>query len=240
MLRGKCIVLFILGSGCLISCIPNNEDRCDSDFYWEGTGCHKKDTGTAENNEADDPFSDLEGDASIEIDPEQWIGSSCSCQGEECLTMGAPVPGAGEIVDCDDVPSNWPGATKVCFRSYAGGLAPERHYANGYCSLMAAACEGSSLICSMIALGDYNAMTTCPPDAVLVTFQEPLDLSGQSAVIDTKLCVAPCDDNDECRPDETDPLFNNAPSGYQCLEADGQQFCYDPRNLAEGYQAELF
>ncbi|MCP4679098.1 MAG: hypothetical protein GY854_27125, partial [Deltaproteobacteria bacterium] len=151
-----------IGLSFYISCTPDNEDRCgESDkYYWEGTGCHEADTGTTDGDADGDADGDTGGDAGgdTDYDPEQWIGSACTCEGAECQLMGAPIPNAGNIIDCDDTPTDWPGADKVCLRSFGGALGVKTYYANGYCAVVATQCEGEAIICNSAVMGDFNTM----------------------------------------------------------------------------------
>ena len=97
----------------LSACLPDGQDRCGDGFVWEDDNCYAIDTDSSTGE-------DIDTDTVIEA--EKWIGSSCSCSGEECENTGVPVPHAGEISGCGDVPTDWPGALKACLRSYVGSL----------------------------------------------------------------------------------------------------------------------
>ncbi len=236
----------IVGLLIAVSCTPDNEDRCgDSDkYYWEGHGCREQDTGSADGDSDGDADGDSDGDADVDgggdYDPEQWIGSACTCEGADCSMAGAPVPHQGTIVDCDDTPGNWPGAAKVCLRSYGGPLGVKTYYANGYCSVVATKCEGEAIICGTAVMGTFDDMTSCPSGSVLVTSVQEIALSGMTATVDNKTCALACDDDSGCRTGETDPDLNGEATQYACLDKDGVKFCHDPRNLTGDYTAEAF
>lgn len=171
---------------------------------------------------------------------DQWIGSSCSCSGEECEQMGVPVPNSGEIHGCDEVPADWTGGDRACLRTYEGAVANNTYFANGYCSLMAVACEGHEFICENAVMGDYDAMTECPPGTVMLMDALLVEVMSQTATINNKNCVAACESNDDCRVGETDPVLDNQPTQYECIDKDGVKFCFDPRNLSEEYSVTAF
>ncbi len=216
--------LLILISLSLISCVLTQDDRCGDGYdFFEGA-CHV-DTGEAPDTGV---VSDL------------VIGSSCSCQGDECDVFGAPSPTGGTINGCDDVPTDWPGGLRACLRSYEGTAGNDSYFANGYCSLMAANCEGNAMICGLATIGDYDAMSACPDQTVLVITTTKIDYSGMQATVDSKRCAKLCAGNEECRTDEVDPLLGDSPTQYQCIDRDGVKFCFDPRSLPEEYTATEF
>lgn len=175
-----------------------------------------------------------------EPDENQWVGSGCTCSGEGCEQMGVPVPNGGTISGCDDVPTDWTGAEKVCLRTYEGDVANNTYFANGYCSLMAVACEGTALICNNAVMGDYDNMLECPEGTIMVTDTVLVNVMGSEATIQNKNCVIPCEETGDCREDELDPVLDNAPTQYECMEKDSIKFCFDPRNLSEDYTATAF
>ena len=63
--------------------------------------------------------------------------------------------------------------------------------------------------------------------------------SVMTATIDNKTCVAGCVGEGDCREGEQDPELGAA-TQYTCNDKDGVKFCYDPRNLVDGYTAEQF
>ena len=197
--------------------------------------------GTDAGNQEDAATEDAgtEEDGGTGGDVEQGIGSSCTCEGEDCEQMTVPQPASGTIVDCDDVPTDWTGAELVCMRSYPGGLATATYFANGYCGLMATACEGASFICDSATFGDYAGMTTCPTDTVMISDSQTIEVMGESATIDSKMCMLGCEVEGDCRAGENDPVLEE-PSQYTCIDKDGVKFCCDPRGLTDGYTAQAF
>ncbi len=239
------ITLFSLSAVFASVCTPKDEDRCGSGEYWKGTGCWEVDTGASDGDaDADtdiDADADIGPDASFDYNQEQWIGSSCSCQGQGCNNqMSVPLPAGGTIIDCDDVPTNWVGAVKACMQSYKGAIASKTYFANGYCVLMATACEGSPAICGSAVSGDYDAFNACPKGTVMLSSSQEIAMGGFQATIDAKTCVVGCEDGGNCRSDETDPIWNNQRAEYECVDNNGVVFCFDPRNLEGEYSAETF
>ena len=215
----------------LCSCIPNSDsERCGDGYYYENDNCFLEDTGSDSN---------IDTDTDTIVDPEQWIGSSCSCDGEECDQMGVPLPNAGTIVGCNDVPAGWTGADRVCMRSYTGGYSYDMFFANGFCSLMAVDCTGDEAICNGAAMGDYGAMAECPAGSALIDGPQDVQVMSLSATLDTKLCAPICEGDEDCRTGEHDPILDET-AQYQCVDEQGVKFCYDPRSLPAGYTVEEF
>jgi hypothetical protein len=175
------------------------------------------------------------------------IGSPCQCNGGSCLIQGVPFPPGtpgGQITGCENVATSIPnGAVLMCLRSFYGqGSIPTTYFANGYCSLGATDCTGSAF-CAISTFGTFDSMTSCPTGSVLITDSTPTAgtvLNG--ATLKTKVCAKSCDNDDNCRTTETDPVFNNAVTGYKCSAnsdkctnntvANTAKFCYDPNNLS--------
>jgi hypothetical protein len=105
---------------------------------------------------------------------------------------------------------------------------------------MATTCTGAQLICGSAVFGDYAAMTSCPAGSVMISDTQNVDVFGQQATIQNKVCVRTCAGNGDCRTGETDPVLNNEASQYQCVDKGGVKFCYDPRNLSATYTATSF
>ncbi len=234
------IILFIsyLATGCAIS----DADRCLDGFYFEDNHCFKE-TDTADDTDTTTdtgpgPQTDAGADSGQVGD--HGLGEACSCTAEGCDMMGVPLPGGGPITGCNNLPPNWPGANKVCLRSYTGDFGNDSFFANGYCSLMASKCEGANMICDSGNIGDYDSMDSCPPGSVMLTGSVDVVLSTLEAKIDSKYCAPSCETDAECRNDETDPVFVGASTEYQCIELDGVGFCFDPRNLTDDVSAEAF
>jgi hypothetical protein len=193
---------------------------------------------------ATDVDADTTADADTDVDGNvaqgQWIGSACSCTGQGCDQMGVPVPNGGTIEGCDDVPTDWTGGDKACMRSYGGDFANNTYFANGYCSLMATACEGDSLICDSAVMGDFAAMTECPAGTVMIQDTQEVTVMTATATLQNKNCAITCTGAGQCREDEVDPVFNDEPTQYECIDKNGVQFCFDPRNLSPDYTATEF
>ncbi len=50
-------------------------------------------------------------------------------------------------------------------------------------------------------------------------------------VVESKLCLVECDDNSDCRQDETDPVHEEELTQYECYETtEGLKYCNDRRN----------
>jgi hypothetical protein len=105
---------------------------------------------------------------------------------------------------------------------------------------MATTCTGAALICDSAVFGDYATMTSCPAGSVMISDSQAVDVLGQQATIQNKLCVRACAGNGDCRTSETDPALNDEATQYQCIDKGGVKFCYDPRNLSASYTATAF
>ncbi len=198
----------------------------------------------ADSDSDGDTDSDSDGDGDSDADGDLDIGSACTCEGEGCeqSMTGIPIPNGGTIIGCDDV-GDLAGSELVCLRSYEGDMATNTYFANGYCSLMATACEGAQLICDNAEFGDHGAMVACAAGTVMVSYSADVevDVLGQllTATIDSKICTRSCTEAAQCRNTEHDPVLDE-PTQYGCLEQSGIQFCYDDRNLPEEYEVEQF
>jgi hypothetical protein len=168
------------------------------------------------------------------------LGEDCTCTGADCSQMSVPKPASGTITGCEQVATGVTGAALACLRSYGGDLATKTYFANGYCALMSTTCTGAALICNSAVFGDYATMTACPAGSVMISDSQAVDVLGQQATIQNKVCVRICAGNGDCRTGETDPALNNEASQYQCLDKGGVKFCYDPRNLSASYTATAF
>ena len=176
----------------------------------------------------------------IEVPTEEWIGASCACEGNGCVTLGVPVPNGGTIVGCDNVPTDLTGAELVCLRTYVGEGGTKTYFANGYCSLMSVACTGSDVICTPATMGDHTAMTRCPAGSAMVESTIDVNVIIFDATVSNKTCALRCESDADCRLGETDPVLNDAPSQYACVDGGTAKFCYDPRNLPAEYTVTPF
>jgi len=223
------VVILFFNSGCAI----NDKDRCLDGFYFEDNNCY-------EENDTETGTGGPGMDGGADGGTGEWgLGKPCTCQGKSCEIMGVPLPAGGTIIGCENVPV-WPGAELVCLRSYTGSMSEDNFFANGYCSLMASSCTGDDMICNSGTIGEYAKMVSCPPGSVMLSAIAEMEMSSLKATLSTKYCAPACTRDDECRNDEFDPVFDGAPTQYQCVELDGINFCCDPRNLKEGTTAEAF
>lgn len=205
-----------------------------------------------------DMDSDTDGDADSDSDSdfdtgdavypgvggELGIGSPCTCQGSDCSVLGSPIPAAGQEIGCEEIPvADFPSAQLACMRSFPGnGVQPKPYYyANGFCTLYASKCvptwDPTNLLCDNSTVPDWNGFNKCPKGSALVS--SVLRLKGTLPLIDAivegdiyfKYCAPLCQTDGDCRNTETDPVFDNAPANYQCIDKDGVKFCLDPRAL---------
>lgn len=212
-----------------------------------GSGACGDDDGGNNQNQNQHQDAALWPDSEVELDGgssgDQGFGSACQCTDTECDQLGVPLPngGTGTITGCDEVPTDWTGAERVCLRSYGGTLATHTYFANGYCGVMSTACEGADMICNSAVFGDYDAMIACPSGTVMLQDSQEVSYGGtMTATVRNKLCAKPCTATGQCRETETDPVWSDEVTEYQCLDKDGVKFCYDPRNLSTGYTATQF
>jgi len=228
------VVLFIVSSTIFVSCLSKDHDRCGKGYTYENGDCFVVKSAEKTDNTGQD--------AGDEIDPAQWIGSACRCNPtpeSECDVSTIPMINGGEIMGCDSVPKDWPGAELACHRSYAGDLSVPFYYANGFCSLVAVGCTGDSVICDLGIVGDYEAMVSCPENSALVAWAIEISQLGLAAELSYKNCTPFCETDRDCRNTENDPLRGEK-TQYKCLEKNGVRFCQDPRNLSGKYTVEAF
>jgi hypothetical protein len=226
-----------MASAVFASCLGADHDRCGEGFDYEDLNCVIA-------KSADEPDG-WQPDAGGEIDPDQWIGTACSCiseSGSPCDVSGMPMIQGGTISGCDSVPATWSGAERVCQRSYSGELGGASYYANGFCTLMATDCTGDSFLCDIAITGDFEKMQSCPENTVLLNWTvdvDNIDFIDAKGTIFSKYCVPSCETDEDCRNAENDPVLGEQ-TQYQCVENNGIRFCQDPRNLPDGYTAEAF
>ncbi|MBN2802601.1 MAG: hypothetical protein JXR91_05880 [Deltaproteobacteria bacterium] len=229
-----------------------DDTATDSDTSDNGTDTtvddSDSDTGADSNTEeSTDDTSDTSdtadtADTAVNVDPtaDQTIGSACSCATSGCEALGIPVPNGGTPVGCDDVPTDVTGAEVVCLRSYSGTSANQTWFANGLCSLQATGCTGAVVICDQATFGDYDNMTACPADHVMISSSTKVAFGTMEADVDSKACAKSCETDSDCRNDETDEVWEGEATQYGCIDKDGVKFCYDPRNLSDNYTVEAF
>ncbi len=234
MRNAAMVPLVLLASTFFASCLASDHDPCGEGFTLADNNCIADESEPGPDQQAPDAGDD--------IDPEQWLGSSCTCTStpdSPCVINDIPMPNQGEIAGCDSVPADWPGAVLACRRSYAGGANRPSYFANGFCTLLAVGCTGTPIVCDIATIGDYAAMLSCPEGSALVITKVELDTAGLRSTISYKICAPICESNDDCRSNENDPVFDDK-TQYQCLERDGVRFCMDPRNLSSDDTAEAF
>jgi hypothetical protein len=198
--------------------------------------------GDDDDNSGQDAGTQLDGDIQADgaVAVENWLGAACTCTGAECEQAGVPKPSTGTIEGCDTVDASWTGADLVCMRSYTGALATDTYFANGFCGLMATTCVGDDLICGSAVMGDFPNLVACPGGSVMIEGTQEVDVFGMTATIESKSCAPVCGSDDDCRVGETDPVFADEVTQYQCVDKDGVKFCYDPRNLSANYTATAY
>ena len=214
---------------------PGDTEPCASRTIRIGlTNCGDKGFGRLEQN-----FEGGEWVNTEECVENKGLGGPCYCEGLDCVysSLGTKleIPFKGDIVGCVELPDNWPGAVKACFRSDNNQPTSPMYFANGYCSLIAVKCIGHSLICSTATSPemDYDTFTSCPAGMVMMSGSSLVDtgILNIKATLHSKSCFKGCDCDADCRGAELDPVFNNAEAGYQCVKKNGIGYCYDPRNL---------
>jgi len=174
---------------------------------------------------------------------DQGIGSACACEGDLCTIAGMPTFSRGTITGCDDVPKNWPGAVLGCMQTSVDELnlgQEEFRFPQGFCTLMSVGCEGDDIVCNPSAVGDFEAMTSCPEGTVMITMGRDYSMAGTQSTVTYKLCSPSCKDDADCRVDDYDDVADE-PGQYHCMDTHDVKFCYDARHtLLEGYTAEAF
>ncbi len=234
MREADLLPLALLAGALCASCLGADHDRCGEGFIYENNSCMVEESDQA----PDVPQRDAGG----EFDPEQWIGTACSCSPTDnspCDLAGVPLTNGGEIAGCDSVPATWTGTEVACQRSYTGELNSPTYYANGFCTLMAVDCTGNSIVCNPALVGDHATMDSCPENTVLLEYSLEVNTAGLRATLFMKNCAPTCESDEECRNTEDDPVFGDK-TGYRCLDSDGIRFCQDPRNLVGDYTVEAF
>ena len=228
------LVLLTIIVGWSASCFPDDYDRCGDGFEFRRNDCYK-----IESKPLSDDRPNGAGADGGAIEMEEWFGSPCTCEGDLCTIAGVPTFFLGTVVGCDNIPKEWPGAVLGCMETYTGEIGNHSYYAQGFCTLIASACEGDEIICNVGIVGDFQKMTTCPENTVMVTTDYSLSVSGLNAILYQKLCAPVCERDQDCRVDDFDET-TDSPGQYECIHQGAFSFCYDARNLADGYTAEVF
>ena len=164
------------------------------------------------------------------------IGGPCRCDGLACVwNQDNDMSFAGNLIGCDNLPDDWPGAVKTCLHSNIDASPTPTYYPNGYCSLIAVKCTGPKRVCQSVASSEtsFDAFTTCPAGMVMLTYSSVkqsgiLDIEAR---LDHKACFQGCDCDADCRGKEADARIQNAPAQYRCIKKKGIGFCADFRNV---------
>jgi hypothetical protein len=239
MFKKMIFLALVLLSFVPLGCGDDDGGTADTDTDTDADTDTDTDTDADTDTDTDsdsDTDTDADGGTDTDADTDADIGAPCVCDDSGCSSSGVPLPngGTGTIEGCENVPT-FTGADLVCLRSYAGSMATQTYFANGYCGLMATLCEGDSMICDSATFGEYATMDGCPAGYVLIEFSQDVTvLSVFNATITNKICAKTCTADDQCRPDETDSVWGDDATQYTCIDdKDPILFCYDPRNLPD-------
>ncbi len=99
---------------------------------------------------------------------EQGIGANCFCYGKNCSMSGYERPelqasGLGVIYGCDNVPEEFNGAVRSCFRSTSiPTIKPQIYFPNGTCALAMSKCFPSEE-CTP-GIDDTDPKNPCTPE----------------------------------------------------------------------------
>lgn len=176
---------------------------------------------------------------------EQNIGNSCFCYGKQCNYAGYERPElqpgfvkdangkdtvnvAGMIIGCDNVPEEYHGAVRSCFRSSnVANIKPAIYFPQGSCALAMSKCTPSDectsfdkagctpesaieannkTICGFAKFGEYQPekFTECPVigdnQSVLVDFVMNISIAtlGRKAKLDARVCFPGCKTDSDC------------------------------------------
>ena len=176
---------------------------------------------------------------------EQNIGNSCFCYGKQCNYAGYERPElqpgfvkdangkdtanvAGMLFGCDNVPEEYHGAVRSCYRSSnVANIKPAIYFPQGVCALSMSKCTPSDectafdkegctpesaieannkTICGFAKFGTYQPekFTECPViggvQSVLVDFLMNISIAtlGRSAKLDVRVCFQGCKTDSDC------------------------------------------
>lgn len=176
---------------------------------------------------------------------EQNIGNSCFCYGKQCNYAGYERPElqsgfvkdangkdtadvAGMLFGCDNVPEEYHGAVRSCYRSSnVANIKPAIYFPNGTCALSMSKCTPSDectsfdkegctpesaieannkTICGFARFGTYEPekFTECPViggvQSVLVDFLMNISIQtlGRKAKLDVRVCFQGCKKDSDC------------------------------------------
>lgn len=161
-------------------------------------------------------------------DTPNWIGSPCTCEGSGCKLMKIPLPAPTKdavIKGCENVDmTGIEGGRLACLQTISKSfdtMAPPTYFPQGYCTISAVGCEGSSF-CGQASYGEVEALTKCPEGTVMIdsTFDYPI--VNQNSVITERLCAKACETDADC----------NVDGEMSCLNKNGFKFCYNEANYA--------
>jgi hypothetical protein len=121
------IVAFAIGA---IGCTPDDNERCDAPYRWDGENCVKDDDDPRDNAGSADSKADIEiktdagdeADADSENNAPEGLGTSCTQGGAECdgfeasyCTSNPMAPdGYCTITDCSSSARDCPGGYLCC------------------------------------------------------------------------------------------------------------------------------
>ena len=183
----------------------------------------------------------------------QNIGASCFCYGHDCNQAGyerpelQPENNNAILYGCDNVPENYNGAVRSCFRSTSiDTIKPAIYFPFGACALTMSKCTPSEecdpywdgddctpdkakksneeTICSFATFGTYDTskFTSCPDDSVLMDFVMNIHIEnlGRKAKLDVRGCFKGCETDADCHNSgDFDPITQEI-SQYKCVETD--------------------
>lgn len=154
------------------------------------------------------------------------MGAPCTCDGYGCSIIDFA---AGTIIGCENV-ETYANASRelACMRS--ASIVFPLYFAEGYCSLLAFRCEGST--CDDVGVrevGDVD-MFSCPDGFAAVTRIE----SVMGVTLTSKTCHPFCTSHSQCRwnaVEDPDSPFSGC-SDYACVpDGDGGEFiCLDSKS----------
>lgn len=184
---------------------------------------------------------------------EQGIGANCFCYGKNCSMAGYERPelqnSDGELYGCDNVPKEFNGAIRSCYRSTSiPSIRPKIYFPNGMCALTMSKCTPSeecspdydpedctpeyakekneATICSFAKFGEYKpeSLTACPEgsNSVLVDFVMNIEIItlGRKAKLDVRGCLPGCNTDADCKGYGVYDPITQEQSQLKCIETD--------------------
>lgn len=160
-------------------------------------------------------------------DIDKWIGSPCTCEGEHCKIgeIQLPAPqGNAQIIGCENIDlTGIEGGVLACLPTISQQLAttaPPTYFPQGYCTISAVGCEGSS-VCNLASYGDVEKLNKCPTGSVMITSVFDYPIMDQPSVITNKTCAKTCNTDADC----------NTAGAMSCIKKGGYRFCYNLSNF---------